>query len=795
MKLLLSWLNDYVKVDDIEPAALADRLLNIGFEVEQIIDIGGGIDRVVAGKILDVKPHQDADRLSVCLVDVKERILTVVTGADNINTGDIVPVALDGASLPGGKKITAGSLRGVLSEGMLCSGAELGADDSVFEGAGADGILILPAETAAGRDVREILGLNEVVFDVAVTANRPDCQSVYGLAREVGAALGRKVKPLNLKYTARAADKTVAINIEDIGLCPRYTARIIDGVKIAPSPLWLRRRLRFSGLKPINNAVDITNYVLLEVGQPLHAFDLRSVEGGITVRRAKSNEKITALDGAKYELADNMLVIADDVKPLAIAGVMGGEFSGVNPDTTCVLLEAATFARGSVRLTSRTLGLRSDSSARYEKGVDYASVDTGRERALALFYQLKAGKITDYKGGAGIDPPAQRVIETSVFDINRVLGMKIKAADAVKILRALEFGVKQNGDALKCAAPAYREDVDNFTDLAEEVIRFYGYDKMNPTLPFIAEPLASGYEPRLKKIDALKDFLVARGLSEAVSYSFINPKIHDKLLLPQADPLRGAIRVLNPLSEEFSVMRTQLSGSMLDIVRLNASRQNTPLRLFEVAKTYKSAELPPKCLPRENETLCAALAGGGADFYALKALAGGVLQFFGADCALKYGSKSWLHPGISADVIFCGAVVGSFGKIHPLAAKSFDVPSDTLIAEIDLEYLLASKKPVAVFKPLPKFPAVERDLAVTVERGVAVGELIDAVRRAGGETVEDVKLFDVYEGEQIAAGSKSVALSVKLRSADSTLDESGVSGVMNKIVGALGAEFNARLRT
>ncbi len=795
MKLQLSWLNDFVKVDDIKPQELADKLVGIGFEVEEIIYTGAEIDKVVTGKILDIKPHTDADKLSVCMVDSGKEILTIVTGAKNISVGDIVPLALDGSTLPGGKKIVSSPLRGVMSYGMLCSGKELGVDESTVKGASVNGILILDKSVAVGLDIREVLGLNEYIFDVSLTANRPDCQSVYGMAREIGALLSRKVKAPSLKYKTVESDAAVSVKIHAPELCSRYSARLIGNIKVQESPLWMRRRLKNSGLNPINNIVDITNYVLLEIGQPLHAFDTAFIDGGINVRTAEQGETITALDGNLYELKDNMLVIADDKKPLAIAGVMGGEYSGINADTKTVLLEAARFARGTVRSTSRALGLRSDSSARYEKGVDYQSVDMGRERALSLISQLKAGDIYTYAGYDGIKEPKEKIIKTSVDEICSILGIKIKASDIIKILKSLEIAVENDGNSLICHIPRFREDIDNFTDLAEEVIRFYGYDHIVPTLFKLSETTFGGLSTEQKKIEKYKNYLVGKGMNEIISYSFINPDICDKLLLDKDDPCRNAIRIMNPLSEEYSVMRTQLIGSMLDIVRLNSSRKNDNFRLFEIAKTYIPKISEPDKLPDENQTLSVAFVGKEEDFYGVKAVLCNMPDVSDCGYKLEYSKKKYLHPGISADIIADGQTVGSFGKIHPTVAKNFDIPENVFVGEINLAYIMNKEHAAVKYDALPKYPGVARDIAVTVKSDYLVGDMFESVKRAAGELFEDVELFDVYTGEQIEKGYKSVAFSVKLRNKEKTLTDNEITDAMKAIVDILEKDFGAKLRS
>ena len=794
MKLPISWLNEYVSTEGVSAEELADKLLSIGFEVEEIIYTGEGIDRVVVGKILDVKKHEDADKLKICMVDVGTEITTIVTGAPNVQAGDTVPVALDGATLPGGKTIKAAPLRGVMSYGMMCSGSELNVDDSVIEGAEVDGLLILP-EIKPGTDIKEVLRLNEYVLDVSVTANRPDCQSVYGLAREVAAVLGRKLKPLNLKYKSYETTLVPSVKVEDEA-CSRYTCRVIDEVKIEKSPEWMRDRLRMVGVRPINNVVDITNYVLFEVGQPLHAFDTAFVKDlSIVVRKADEGEKITALDEKEYTLNASNLLIADPEKPLAIAGVMGGEYSGINDDTTTVLLEAARFNKGSVRATSRYLGLRSDSSARYEKGVDYMSVDIGRERALALFYNLKAGRITDAFSEDGQPRPKEKVIITSAKQISDLLGITISPQTVTKILTSLGFTCKSENKKLSVTVPLYREDIENYTDLAEEVIRYYGYDNITSTLmPTATFTTDGGADLRQKNIDLIKRTLCGFGAYEISTYSFIGKKAVDKLNLPLESDLRRQIKLLNPLGEEYSLMRTQLVSSMLSVVNFNLSKKNKAFRLFEVGKTYIPESLPLTDLPAEHDVLSVAFVGGDENFYKLKAVATEILHKFGITPEnISYSAAPYLHPGISCDIISFGKVICSLGKIHPTVANNFEVTQDVYILEMDMREFISKDIPPVRFKLLPKYQAAERDLAIVVNEETAVGDLIKSIR-AADELVYDVNLFDIYRGNQIENGYKSVALSLTLSSPDCTLNDEQISVVMNKILAILEKEFGAKLR-
>lgn len=793
MKLPLSWLNEYVTVKD-DPKTLADKLLNIGFEVEEIIYVGKGIENVVVGEIVSIEKHPDADKLQVCSVNVGKEKLVIITGAHNIAVGDRVPIALDGANLPNGAHIVSSPLRGIMSYGMMCSGEELCIDDNVIEGAEVHGILILDKDAPIGEDVKKVLGLDEYVFDISVPANRPDCQSVYGMAREIAAIYGTQAKKPEIGYNeVKTEGKPVKVTIEAPDLCSAYTGRVVSDVKIAKSPKWMRDRLRYVGIRAINNVVDVTNYVLAEIGQPLHAFDLNLVRNELKVRRAASGEKIVALDGQAYELNEKMLVIADETKPVAIAGIMGGEYSGINEDTHSVFLEAARFAKENIRTTSRAIGLRSDSSARYEKGVDFNSVELGRERALTLFDKLGAGKVTSLASRGGEKEQPLKVIETTVGKINELFGITVKAEDMVRILTSLEFGVKRNGNKLTVTVPKFREDVDNYTDLAEEVIRFYGYSELTEDFIKSVRPTVGGVSVRQKNISDIKNMMAAYGALEAYNYSFINYKVYDKLRIASDDPRRNVIRIINPLSEEFGVMRTQLVGSMLNSVCVNTSRKNNDFRLFEVARTYIPKSLPLTELPEEHDTLCAAFVGKSEDFYALKSVVGNVLKNR-VKLTIERSNEPFLHSGISIDLFADGKKFGYVGKIHPTVAENFGIPEDVYVAEIDLSGFIFDAEKIVRFKPLPKFPIVDRDLAVTVKESCTVGELIACIRESIGELCESVELFDVYQGEQIESGFKSVAFSIKLYSDEKTLVDAQIQECMNRAVEGLGKQFGAKLR-
>jgi len=802
MKLLLNWVSEYVNLKGIEPKKLADLLVNIGFEVEEIVDLGASVSGVVTGKILSIESHPNADKLSVCKVAIsKDKELQIVTAAKNITLGDIVPVALDGAALVGGLNIKNTTMRGVESQGMFCGGSELGVDDDIVDGASVDGILILDKKTKIGVDVKELLGLNDYILDVSITANRPDCQSVYGLAREIAVVLKRPLKPLDLKFkeiiTAKSEHKIPSVHIKD-SICSLYKGHFVTDIKVKPSPELIKRRLKFLGLKPINNVVDITNYVLLEVGQPLHAFDIGFIKGDIHVRKAKHNEKIKLLDGKEYVLNSlldsSMFVIADDTKALAVAGVMGGEYSAVRDSTTDIFLESARFSKGSVRTTSRKLGIKTDSSTRFERGVDFSSVDIGYRRALTLFSSTGAGRVLTNVAFVAGDVPAEQIITTSAKQISDLLGIKVSSAKIIDILTRLEIKVSVKGKNLECKIPLFREDIVGFADLAEEVIRFYGYDKIQGTR-FNAGAISSGgYSLKEKNIQKIKASLISSGALEVITYSFVNSDELDKLRVKESDNLRNVIKINNPLSEDYAVMRSQMVGGMLGTVKTNLSRKNDNFRLFEIARNYKPKALSLTELPEELDTLCTAFVGKEEDFYSLKAAVKKLEKLFGVEFDFKQSECSWLHPGISADIILNGKIIGNLGKIHPTVAKNFEISESVFVAQVELKELILQPMSDIKAKNLPKYPQVERDLAVVVKQDIAVGDLIKCIKNTGGELVESVELFDIYEGEQIDTGFKSVALKFVLRSSTHTLKDSEIQQVITQILDNLKTKFNAVLR-
>ncbi len=791
MKLPLSWLREYVDIGDITPQELSDKLLSIGFEVEEIISPRDDIKGVVVGRVLSIERNVNSEKLWVCQIDIGKEVVQIVTGAQNVKKDDIVPVATVGALLPGGKKIVPAKLRGVDSFGMLCSGGELCVDDDVIDGASVDGILILPKDSAVGEDIMHTLGIDDTVLDVSITANRPDCQAVVNLAREISVMLGKKFKAPSLKYKCTAvADDLPEIKISQKELCSRYIGREVKDVKIQKSPKWMRDRLRMCGIRPINNLVDVTNYVLLELGQPLHAFDRRHIDGGVNVRLGYENERITALDGKEYDVSGS-LVIADDVKPLAIAGIMGGEYTSILPDTNTLFLEAARFERSNIRRTSRKIGLRSDSSSRYEKGVDWQSTELGSERALALYYELGCGKICEGIASDAADTPEEKVIVTSKSDICELLGIDIDKKVIVEILKKQGIAVKTSGKELICRIPLIREDIDGYPDLAEDVMRFYGYDNIVSTYSENTHQTSGGLTVHDANAQLLKERMTSLGIDEILNYSFISPEACDKLLIDESDPLRREIAIKNPLSRDISVMRTQLASAMLTSISRNVLRKNDTMRFFELGKVFIANDLPITELPSERYVLCVGLCNDG-DFYTVKGIVGEVAKLFGVSPEYTPSSVPFLHPKQSLH-IEKGGIVGDFGKVHPLVCEAFSLPADVYLAHIDVADALDKPLPVTKFTPISKFPPVDRDFALVVSEDIPVGTMLADVKSVS-PLISEVKLFDIYVGEQIPSGCKSVAFSVRFQPTDNTFSDAQIRALAESVIKIAAEKYGAKLR-
>lgn len=796
MNLSMKWLSDYVTLDTTVKDFCAAMTMS-GSKVEVATEEGSEIKNVVVGKLLSVVPHENSDHLVVCQVDVgQEQPIQIVTGAPNVKAGDIVPVALCGAELPNGVKIKKGKLRGVESNGMLCSLGELGLTVHDFPYAIADGIFLIQEDCQIGQDIHEAIGLNDTSVEFEITSNRPDCLSVTGLAREAAATYH---VPLNLKKpTFQGIDGNIQdelqVEIQNKEKCPRYAAGIVKNVKIAPSPRWMRERLRASGVRPINNLVDITNYVMLEYGQPMHAFDLRYVKDGkIVVRNAAEGETITTLDGVTRTLSPEMLVIADAEKPIAVAGVMGGEYSGIMEDTNTVVFESAYFEPVQVRRTAKKLGMRTDASARYEKGLDPEGCLRTLERAFELVELLGAGEPVRTHIDLDYNEKQRNRIPFDPAWINKFLGTDISREEMCDTMKMLEIEV--DGDT--CISPSFRIDLERPADIAEEVARIYGYNNIPSTV--IKGVANASLTPKQKFRRTLENATVAVGCYGILTYSFISPKYFDKIALPADSSLRKTVVISNPLGEDTSVMRTTTLPSMLETLSLNYKNRNAAVALYEIGKEYLPTA--PDKLPEEPDRLTIGMYGDDADFFTLKGMVETILETAGLhDCTYKacgtdtpFGETCALHPGRSA-VIYAGETpIGYLGEVHPTVQKNYEIGTRTYVAKLLIDEMQPLAQTEITYQPLPKFPAITRDLSLVCADEVPVGDLQAAMKKAVGNILEQITLFDVYKGEQIAAGMKSVSFSIRMRSHEGTLTDEQADAAMKRVLKAL-KEHGATLR-
>ncbi|MDE7083220.1 MAG: phenylalanine--tRNA ligase subunit beta [Clostridia bacterium] len=802
MKAPLSWLKAYVDID-VSAEELQTKLFSCGFEVEELIEVGKDITGVVVGEVIECEPVEGT-HLSVCKVDCGDKgIFQICCGADNVKKGIKAPCALIGATvyatakdhvtIEGVMTIKKGKLRGIESDGMLCSGVELGLNDDLYEGAGYCGLLLLPKTSKNGADVKPIVGLDDYIFDISVTANRPDCQSILGIAREVAAVLNKKLKEPDYSYSTVKADKEVKITDYAPDLCSRYIGHLVTGVKCSPSPAWLKQRLAKCGLRSISNIVDITNYILLELGQPMHAFDLRTLSGHeVNIRRAKDGEKIITLDENEFKLNHDNLVICDKDKPVAIAGVMGGLNSEIKADTAEVLFEAAKFARDSVRKTARALGQHTDSSALFEKGVNEYTTERAMARALHLIEELKCGTVTDLHLDIKTENSytAEKQMTVSVTKINALLGIEVPAKRMVEILENLNFKVTVKGDEMSLTVPGYREDIDGYPDIAEEIIRFYGYDNIEGTFLPSASITNGGFTDEQKAENRLKDALVAKGLYEISSYSFYSQKDLDMLHFAPDAPERKAIRILNPISEDLSVMRTTLAPSMVNVIVRNLRRGNMAGKLFEISKVYLANELPIKSFPKEREKISIGV-WGKYNFFDIKGVTESIANLLNTEFAYEPTTKPFLHPGITAKILCDGVEIGYLGMLSPEISEELALERIAYVAELDYEELKKHAKPFK-YVPISKFAEVTRDLALTCDKAVTCAQIENEIYSAC-KFVSSVYLFDIYEGAQIESGKKSMAFKITFTPKDEPI-ENKIDGFVKKILSNLKFKLNIDLR-
>lgn len=795
MKLPMSWLSDYTDIEGISPKEYADKLTMTGSKVEGVEYLGAELDKVVAGKVLSCEMHPDSDHLHVCMVDVgEEEPLQIVCGAPNVAEGQMVPVALNGAVLPGGVKIKKGKLRGVVSNGMICSHEEMGISESLLGYEPEYGILVLPDDVKPGTDVKDLYGLNENVVEFEITSNRPDCFSIIGLARETAVSFKKsfKIPEVTFHETLDKITDKLSIDVQDKDKCLRYTSRMIKNVKIGPSPKWMRERLEACGIRSINNMVDITNYVLLEYGQPMHAFDLRHLEGGkIIVRRANYGEMIKTLDEQDRKLTSDDLVICDAVKPVAIAGVMGGFNSEIKPDTTEVAFESATFDAASVRLTAQRVGLRTEASSRYEKGLDYNNTVPAIERACQLVEELGCGEVV---GGAidviGNVKDAQPIMFRPE-KINAFLGTDISTDEMVEILTSLE--VKIDMENMMLTPPSFRPDLVAEADIAEEIARFHGYDII-PTTLLSGESVIGMKNKEQNVEDKINEVLTAQGMSEIYTYTFVSPSIFDKLNIPAESPLRNTVKITNPLGEDTSVMRTTTIASMMEVLARNYNYRTTSAKMFETAKIFIPTEAGK--LPEEPVIITLGMYGENADFFTIKGVCEVLFEQLHIDGVsyIAVTDNPTYHPGRCAEIKVGNKILGTIGEIHPSVSRKFGIDTECYVGELNLENILATMNDDVKYHHLPKYPAVTRDFSILLDKITPVAEIEAVIRKAAGKLLDKLELSDVYEGHQIPEGKKSVMYKAAFRADDRSLTGEEADNLHDKIVKKLENALGAQLR-
>ena len=792
MDVSINWLKDYVDIpDDIKQ--FCDGMTMSGTKVEGYTELGKDIENVVVGKIMSTERHPDSDHLIICRIDVGGKdVLQIVTGAQNVKAGDLVPVCLDGAKLPGGKTIKTGKLRGVLSQGMLCSLGELGLTNHDFPYAVEDGIFIIEEKCKPGDDIHDVCKLSDTVVEFELTFNRPDCLSYIGIAREAAATFGGKVKlPVHAvkEYKGKQAGEYLKVNVLNKELCPCYTARVVNNVKIGPSPLWMRARLRAAGVRPINNIVDITNFVMLEYGQPMHAFDYEYIKSKeINVRNAHEGEEIVTLDGVTRKLSPEMLVIADGSRAVALAGVMGGENSEITDSTTTVVFESANFNRESIRKTSKAVGLRTESSARFEKGLPPVTTLEALDRACQLVDMLGCGEVAPGIIDVINADMNDRVVDYDRKAVNSLLGTDISDDEMDRILSSVNL----IADGNKLHVPAYRGDIINTADISEEVVRLYGFDKIDSTM-FRGEAVLGGRKPYEAFRYSIYEAMAGLGYCETVTYSFVSPRSLDKINVPADSPLRDFIRLVNPRGEDTSVMRTHALPSMLEVLARNVSRKVDNVRMFELMTCYrKNGELSD-----EKKTLCFAFTPDCGGFYELKADAEalfGRLDIKDRRYTACSGDPSF-HPGRCADILVDSVCIGRIGEVHPLVCENYDLPRGVCAALIDCESLFDSVSSERTYTPLPVYPAMERDIALICDNALEVAELLDDIKSFANKSLENCCVFDIYRGKGVAQDKKSVAVRMVFRLPDRTLTDDEVDCVVSKVLKKLETEKGITLRS
>lgn len=791
MKVPYNWLKDYVEIN-VDPHTLGDKLTLSGSALEEVIIQGDNIKNVVTGKITKIEKHPDADRLNVCQVNIGKEEIQIVTAATNMKEQDIVPVALHKSILADGTEIKKGKMRGVVSNGMFCSEEELGiaGDEPVH------GLMILPSDAPLGMDIKEYLGLNKAILDFEITSNRPDCLSMVGMARETAATLRTNYTMPNFNYEVKCStniNDKLKVEVKD-KLCRRYMARGVKNVKVEPSPSWMQERLLEAGVRPINNIVDITNFVMLEIGQPMHAFDARQIESKtIVIEKANDGEKFTTLDEIERELDSSILMIKDDSKSVAVAGIMGGLNSEIQDDTTEVIFESANFEGTNIRVSSKKLNLRSESSSRFDKDIDPNLAKLAIDRACALICELNCGEVMEGTIDIYNDVKEEGSITVNSTWINKFLGTEISKEEMKEALDSLDLITEIKNEDLIISIPTFRIDIAIKEDIAEEIARIYGYDKI-PTTIF---KVSTEREPKYKNellTDKVIEIMVASGVNQSISYSFVSPKVFDKVNIPVDSELRNVVKIKNPLGEDYSVMRTTTLPSIMESLGRNYSRNNDYVRLFEIGRIYLPNE-NEKQLPTEKNVLTIGIYGD-CDYLDLKGIVENIIDGLGISKA-KYVRESEnpsYHPGKTAALMVRNKKVGVFGEVHPDVTENYGINVNCYVAELDLDSLFEASTTVKAYKPLPKFPAVTRDIALLCDDSILVAEIEETIRKAGGNLVEKVQLFDIYKGAQIPEGKKSIAYAIAYRDEKKTLEDKDISKVHDKILKALEHKLGAVLR-
>ncbi len=796
MNTSMSWIKMYVPDLDVTAQEYTDAMTLSGTKVEGYEELDADLDKIVIGQIKKIEKHPDADKLIVCQVDIGTEMVQIVTGAPNVKEGDKVPVVLDGGRVagghdgkktPGGIQIKKGKLRGVESCGMMCSIEELGSTREMYPEAPEYGIYIFPEDAEVGASAVKALGLDDAVFEYEITSNRVDCYSVIGIAREAAATFGKKFCPPVVTKTGNDEDASdyIKVTVQDPDLCPRYTARVVKNVKIGPSPKWMQRCLASNGIRPINNLVDITNYVMEEYGQPMHAYDLDTIEGReIIVRRAQAGEKFVTLDGQERIMDENVLMICDGKKPVGIGGIMGGENSMITDHVHTVLFEAACFNGPNIRLSSKRIGLRTDASGKFEKGLDPNNAEAAIDRACQLMEELGAGEVVGGMVDVCCETREPSRVPFEPERINHILGTDLTKEEMLSYLARVELAYDEKTNEI--VAPTFRQDIHCTADVAEEVARFYGYDKIPTTLPK-GESTTGKLPFKLRIEQVARDIAEYCGFSEGMTYSFESPKVFDKLRIPEDSDLRKVITISNPLGEDYSIMRTTTLNGMLTSLATNYNRRNKNVRLYEIGKVYLPKSLPLTELPDERVHFTLGMYGDG-DFFDMKGVCEEFFEKAGMKKKVHYtpdSGKPYLHPGRQARILYEGKAVGYLGEVHPLVADAYGIGEKAYIAVIDILDILEFAGFDHKYSGIAKYPAVTRDLSMVVPKNVLAGDIENMLEQRGGKILESYQLFDVYEGAQIKAGYKSMAYSIVFRDHDRTLEEADITAVMKKILNGL----------